>query len=178
MNPEHFDIENLKIFGMWPNQNFISRGIVPYIRRIRKDKVYVAVVGDLKGESVVDMLETCDKIEKIYVINNYEGDEAELMKSIFTKNIKNLKNKLVMKNDIESLKSKDSLPDVVCVDDTSCTVDNLLLSYEITPSGGIFCGNGHETVKVKTALNEFRRQNKIGTPIQVSNRTVWFWPKR
>ena len=74
MNPEYFDIENLKIFGMWPHQNFISRGIVPYIKRIRKDKVYVAVIGDLKGESIVDMLETTgDKIEKVYVINNIMG---------------------------------------------------------------------------------------------------------
>ena len=178
MNHEHFDIENLKMFGMWPHQNFISRGIVPYIKRIGKDKVYVAVIGDLKGESIVDMLETCDKIEKIYVINKYEGDDAETIKSIFAKNTKNLKGKLVMKNSIEELKSKENLPDVVCVNDITCTVDNLLLSYEITPSNGIFCGNGHETLKVKTALTEFRRQSKIGTPIQVSNRAIWFWNKR
>lgn len=178
MNPEHFDIENLKIFGMWPHQNFISRGIVPYIKRIRKDKVYVAVIGDLKGESIVDMLETCDKIEKVYVINKYEGDDAETIKAIFAKNTKNLKSKLVMKSNIEDLKSKENLPDVVCMNDMTCTVESLLLSYEITPSGGIFCGNGHETMKVKTALTEFRRRNKIGTPIQVSNRAIWFWNKR
>ena len=41
MNPEYFDIENLKMFGMWPHQSFISRGISPYIKRIRKDKVSV-----------------------------------------------------------------------------------------------------------------------------------------
>ena len=179
MNPEYFDIENLKIFGMWPHQNFISRGIVPYIKRIRKDKVYVAVIGDLKGESIVDMLETTgDKIEKVYVINKYESDDADLIKAVFAKNTKNLKGKLVMKNDIESLKSKESLPDVVCVNDMTCTVENLMLSYDITPSGGIFCGNGHETVTVKTALTEFRRQSKIGTPIQVSNRAIWFWTMR
>jgi hypothetical protein len=179
MNPEYFDIENLKIFGMWPHQSFISRGINPYIKRINKDKVYIAAIGDLKGESIVDMLDNCgDKIEKIYVINKYEGDDADLVKSIFTKNTKNVKGKLVFKKDIQDLNGKDYLMDVVCVSDTSCTIDNLVLSYNITAANGIFCGNGHEADKVKVALNGFRRQEKIGTPIQVSNRSIWFWNKR
>ena len=35
-----------------------------------------------------------------------------------------------------------------------------------------------ETNKVKEALTSFRRSSKIGTPIQVANRSVWFWYKR
>lgn len=171
MNPEYFDIKNLKMFGMWPHQSFISRGIAPYINRIRKDKVSVVIIGDNKGEHSVDLLDLCgDKIEKIYVVNQKNDD---LIEALFKTNTKD-HDKIVTRVKI----LEDDTFDVWCVDEHSCDLETLKTIYPLIPSNAIFCGNGHETIKVKEALTSFRRSSKIGTPIQVANRCIWFWYKR
>lgn len=171
MDPESFEIAQLRAMGMWPSSSMISRGIIPYINRINKDKIKITIVGDLKGDSTVDILENCPKVFRIYVINSYGSDESsQNYKKLFDANTKEYKDKIKFKSDRDS--------DVVCVDERSCTSDNLTLYYKLVKSGGIFCGNGHEYVPVKEELSKFRREVKIGTPIQVSNRAVWFWYKR
>jgi hypothetical protein len=177
MNPEYFDIEQLKTFGMWPNMSHISRGIAPYVRRLRKEKVSITIIGDNKGEIASDLYDLCgDKIEKIYSINSYGGEDANIIRELFDKNTRHLReNQLIeMKSEIE----KGDEIDVLCIDEHAC--ENALLTkvYGFVPSNGIFCGSGHDTKTVKNILNEFRRSEKIGTPIQVSNRSTWFWYKR
>lgn len=172
-NPELFDIENKKLFGLWPHDQLISKGINPYIRRIRQDKLAMLVVGDLKGESINDFLTENDNIIKMNVVNVYEGIEnAEDLKELYSKNISDFKGK------IDKGISKDKLRDIVCIEKTSCTQNNLELYYNNVKPGGIFCGNEHESPEVKAALLAFRRNKKIGTPISVANRTIWFWYKR
>jgi hypothetical protein len=166
MNPEFFDIEEKKIFGIWPHDQLISIGINPYIKRIREEKIAIAIVGDVLGESAVHFLENNSKIVKINVINNHTDEN---LKATFNKNIEGFKSK------IDFGLSKDKQRDVVCIDKTACTLDNLELYYQTVKQGGIFCGNGHETEEVKATLNQFRRKTKIGTPIQVANKTIWFW---
>jgi len=166
MNPEFFDIEEKKTFGLWPHDQLISVGINPYIKRIREEKIAIAIVGDLRGESTVHFLENSSKIVKINVINNYT---EEHLKTIFNKNIECYKSK------IDFGLSKDKKRDIVCIDKDACTAENLELYYQNVKQGGIFCGNAHDSSQVKQALNEFRRKVKIGTPIQVCHRTIWFW---
>lgn len=171
MNPEYFDIKNLKMFGMWPHQNYISRGISPYIKRIRKNEVSVLLVGDNKGEQAVDMLDLCgNKIGEIQSLINTDDD---LIKALYKTNTKDLD-----KIREVTLITKNNEFDVVGMDEHSCDADFLAFVYDYTPSGAIFCGNGHETNKVKEALTNFRRKCKIGTPIQIANRSIWFWYKR
>ena len=172
-NPELFDIENKKLFGLWPHNQLMSKGINPYIKRIKQDKIAMLVVGDLLGESVYDFLSENDNIIKMNVVNVYENTENDdALKELFLKNTSTFKGK------IDKGISKDKLRDIVCVEKTSCTLDNLELYYKNVKPGGIFCGNGHESPEVKLALLDFRRNNKIGTPISVANRTIWFWYKR
>jgi hypothetical protein len=166
MNPEFFDIEEKKTFGLWPHDELISVGINPYIKRIREEKIAMAIVGDLRGESTVHFLENSSKIVKINVVNNYA---EEHLKTIFNKNIEGYKSK------IDLGLSRDKKRDVVCIDKDACTAENLELYYQNVKHGGIFCGNAHDSIQVKQALNEFRRKVKIGTPIQVCHRTIWFW---
>ena len=164
MNPEFFDIEEKKTFGMWPHDQLISVGINPYIKRIREDKIAMSIVGDLRGESTIHFLENNAKIVKINVVNF-----DETYKSIFDKNTNGHKSR------IDFGLSKDKKRDVVCIDKDACTPENLELYYQNVKQGGIFCGNGHETTEVKEALSQFRRKVKIGTPIQVCHKTIWFW---
>jgi ribosomal protein L7Ae-like RNA K-turn-binding protein len=166
MNPEFFDIEEKKTFGLWPHDQLISVGINPYVKRIREDKIAMAIIGDLRGESTVHFLENSSKIVKINVVNNYA---EEHLKELFNKNTEGYKSK------IDFGLSKDKKRDIVCIDKDACNPENLELYYQNVKQGGIFCGNGHDSIEVKQALNDFRRKVKIGTPIQVCHRTIWFW---
>lgn len=169
-NPEFFEIEQLKSMGMWPNSTMISRGIIPYVNRMRNDKIKITIVGDVKGESTYDLLENCPKVFHVHAANDFNIEDGELYKNLFAANTKMHKEKVKSRDDRES--------DVVCIDHRSCSVDNLIKYYDLVKSGGIFCGNGHEMTNVKVQLSQFRRQIKIGTPIMVSNRSVWLWVKR
>jgi hypothetical protein len=170
-DPDFFEIDQLKAMGMWPASTMTSRGVIPYVNRMRKDKIKVTVVGDFKGDTIRDLLDNCPKIFRVYAINNYADDEkSQNYKKLFETNTKEYKDKIRFKSDRES--------DLVCIDQSACTSDNLKLYYNLVKSGGIYCGNGHEYVPVKEELSKFRREVKIGTPIQVSNRAVWFWYKR
>lgn len=170
MNPEFFDIEQKKLFGIWPHADLISYGINPYVRRIRQDKIVMAIIGDLLGEDVFCFLESNPtKIAKINVVNKYDD---ETLRNVFNKNTADYKSKIGFGLD------KDKQRDVVCIEKNACTQDNLMLYYNNVKSGGIFCGSGHDTNEVRQTLTEFRRQQKIGTPIQICHRTIWFWYKR
>jgi hypothetical protein len=170
-DPEYFDIEQKKVFGLWPHDQLISRAMNPYIRRMRRDKVAMLVVGDLKGESVNDFLTENEKIIKVNVINNYNED-TESFKEVLKNNTEKFKGK------IDLGISKNKLRDIVCIDNSACNVENLELYYKNVNSGGIFCGNGHDLQSTKDTLTEFRRNTKIGTPIQVCYKTIWFWYTR
>lgn len=165
-DPDLFPIEHLRPMGMWPQVTMTSRGIIPYIKRIKSDKVKITIVGDSKGDSIVDILESCPNVFRIYAINKEDTKYSKL----FEQNIQNFKNKIKFLSDRES--------DVVCIDGSMCSPEALESFYDLVKPNGIFCGNCHEDVSVKDALNTFRRNKRIGTPIQVSNRTVWFWYKR
>lgn len=175
MNPDLFPITQLKEFGLWPNTNLVSRGIIPYINRIRKDRVKITVVGDLKGETTADILENCSNVFRIYSINDYSScKEPEVYKELFDTNTAQHTQKIRQKSDRES--------DVVIIESSSmprsCSSDELRIYYDLVKHGGIFCGNGHDMKNVKDDLNKFRREAKIGTPILISNLHVWFWYKR
>lgn len=168
MNPDLFDIEHLKTFGMWPNTSLISFSMSPYLKRMRADKLALLLVDDLKGENASYFLENNSKIIKINMINKYD-DTTEEYKNLFDRNTQSFKGK------IDLGISKDKKRDIVCIEKSSCTEENLELYYNNVKSGGIFCGNGHDLNNVKSALLNFRHKVKIGTPIQVCHRTTWFW---
>jgi hypothetical protein len=169
MNPEFFTIEQRKEFSMWPDMDLISRGIIPYVNRLRFDTITVTIKSDMKGENIVDLLDNCKKISKIYYSNDYT-DIDERVKAAFNKNTEPYADKIA--------EVKGKKVNVVCIDKSACNAERLALYYENLVTGGIFCGNGHEFIAVKEALSGFRRSKKIGTPIDVANRAVWFWIKR
>ena len=169
MDPEYFTIEQRKEFNMWPDGDLISRGILPYVKRHRSNELTITIKNDLKGENIVDLLDNCPKISRIYYSNDYEGIDERIL-AAFNKNISGYLSK------VKEVKGKKV--DIVCIEKSACTPEKLALYYESVKTGGIFCGNGHESAEVKNALQIFRRSNKIGTPIDVSNRAIWFWIKR
>lgn len=171
MNPELFSITQSKEMGLWPPGDAEHvKGIYPYIKRFKADKVKVLDVGCMKGEISVYMLELDEsgKIKKIDLISS-GGDKA--FEPVLQENIKsNSKLKVLTETEDEY--------DIVMVNSDSKNLDKTLRKYySKLKSNGIFCGNNHGASKVKEALVKFRREDKIGTPINVANGS-WFWYKR
>lgn len=165
-DPNLFDIEQKKLFGLYPHDQMLSVAMNPYLKRIKHSTIAMLVVGDSLGENIVDFLDSNPKIVKLNYVNEKTGEEIS---TVFQKNIKPYLGKLQV--GIEKGKERD----VVCIGESSCTAEALALYYPFVKHGGIFCGNGHEKTEVKEALTAFRRNSKIGTPIQVCHRTTWFW---
>lgn len=167
LDPENFTVKQRKDLGMWPDLSLISPAMIPYLNRMRSDSLTMLIAGDKKGENIADFAENVKKLSKITVLNK---DSTEDEKKVFAENTAGVTNL--------SFDVIDEPVDIVCVVDNACTEENLVLIYEAVKHGGIFCGNGHDTTKVKEELTKFRRHTKIGTPIMVANRVVWFWYKR
>jgi hypothetical protein len=173
MDPDFFEIDRQIPLGMFPRSTMTSRGIIPYVNRManREEKIKITVVGDLKGETVVDLLDNCPKIFRIFVVNEYtDSEDDKKMKKLFEVNTEKYKNKIKFMSDRQS--------NFVCIENRACTVENLKKYYSLVRVGGVFAGNGHEYDHTKIALSEWRRAEKIGIPILVSNRATWFWYKR
>lgn len=174
MDPTQFSITQSKEMGMWPPSDLAGIGIWPYISRLRENDLEILDVGVMKGENAVFLLEkdTKNKIKKIYGVTSYDPQrkqEFENYETLLKKNTDGLAR--------FSLDYSGQSCHVVCVHADSELDINLEKYYSVVKSNGIFCGNEHHLPRVKEALSSFRRKNKIGTPIMVSN-GCWFWIKR
>lgn len=174
MDPTQFSIIQSKEMGLWPPSDIVAHGIWPYIKRLKESNLIVLDVGVMKGENSVYLLEkdTEKKIEKIYGGISYDPkrkEEFENYDRLLEKNTEGLER--------FSLSDYSGSAHVVCIHADSDLDSNLEKYYDAVQSNGIFCGNEHDQPRVKEALSNFRRKNKIGTPIMVSN-GCWFWIKR
>ena len=167
INPDFFTIKQSQEMGTWPPSNLVAHGISPYIGRYKKDNLVILDVGIMKGENAFMLLsnDTKKKIKMVYGIVSYAKDNSEY-ENILKQNMKD-----------ENRFSLDKIPskaDVVCIHAQGDLYNNLHKYYDMVEHGGIFCGNEHGSTHVKEQLNKFRREKKIGTPINVANDT-YFW---
>lgn len=172
MDPTLFTVEQSKEMGIWPPSDIVSHGIMPYIKRLKDNDLRVLDVGVGKGENVVYMLEKDSGMtHKIFMIHGvvYDTDPPEY-EYILKKNTRDLER-------FTTIPFKD-LYDVVCINSSTKDLDIVMKNhYNLVKPNGIFCGNNHDDIYVKESLGKFRRENRIGTPILVSN-GCWFWYKR
>lgn len=175
-------IEEKYKLGLWPpSPDCIANSIYPYILRLKKEKVKVLDVGTFLGETAYRLLEldTKKKIEKLVCVPTH--NDNPIIRPRLEKNLQGLECSIV-----ESI-PKDEKFDVILI---NCEVvsnvrgpdfelDNTMKTYyNHLDHNGIFAGNDHHKTYVKESLANFRRPEKIGTPIQISNKLIWFWYKR
>lgn len=177
LDPNFLDIKSQIQLGMWPKPDNMATAIAPYIRRLKTSESLIVVdVGVDKGETSYAILSDCPNVGKVYGVdtNKEETEEAKMIRQLLEANTKSFGDRFVSKETY----MKKEFADVICVDSNS-GLDKTLKGYysKLKPSG-IFCGNDHDKQEVKEALTRFRRENKIATPIQIINRSVWFWYKR
>ena len=170
LNPELFSITQSKEMGMWPPSDLVADSIYPYIKRM-PNPVKILDVGVFKGENVYRFLEKDEqkKIEMIYAVKTpYTNfNENEHLDNLLDNNLKECYGKFVFSVPDEPV-------DIVCINSRTDLTHSLNDYYKCVRKNGIFCGNNHAETHVKIALSEFRRANKIGTPISVALDT-WFW---
>lgn len=171
LNPELFSITQSKEMGLWPPGDTVSIGVFPYIERLKVESVKILDVGCMKGENAVHLceLDTKKKIKQIDLV--VSGGQKEF-ESVLQENIKGNNRIKVLISDVSDEY------DVVCIHGNAKNLPKTMRKYySKLKSNGIFCGNAHADVQTKVALNTFRREDRIGTPIMVS-KDCWFWVKR
>jgi hypothetical protein len=171
-DPTLFTIEEKKLAGLWPpSKDNIADSIYPYIKRMKKEKINVLDVGVSLGETAYRLLEldTAEKIGKLICLSIGSKDTL----SIASKNLENTK--ALITDTLDA-----TVYDVVFINgELKGDLDNAFKTYyTLLDHNGIFGGNDHHTTHVKEALQKFRREERIGTPIHISNRLCWFWIKR
>ena len=173
LDPDFFDVEAQKQLGLFPKPDMTAAAIAPYIRRLKNENGIIVVdVGVGKGENAYEILESCSNVVKLYGVDCSNNSDA--VNDLLKKNTEKFGDRFTSKETY----MKKEFADVVCVDSTSGLDKTLKAYYSKVRPSGIFCGNDHDKQEVKEALNKFRRENKIATPIQIINRSIWFWYKR
>ena len=169
LDPTLFSITQSKEMGLWPPSDTTSHGIIPYMKRMKSQELIVLDVGIMKGENSYHLIESVPNIKTVYGIISYEDGFAH-------DGYEDLVKRNLTGNEKFSLDYDDREVDVVCFHHNA-NPNVLSKYYEKLKSNGIFSGSEHSLTKVKEFLSKFRRGNKIGTPINVSN-GCWFWVKR
>jgi hypothetical protein len=175
LDPTNFNIQQQKEMGIWPPSDIAAHGVLPYIKRLKVDDVIVLDIGVMKGENAVFMLDndTNNKIKKIYGIEDYDPSIPQEVRDTNQSILKvNIQGQTKIKNNYKQIPV-----DVLCFNHNSNLEESLVKYWPYLKSNGIICGSEHGLTKVKQALNNFRKTTKIGTPINVSNGS-WFWYKR
>lgn len=178
-DPEFFDVKTSKQMGMWPGPNQMSTGIVPYIRRMKENKPSVFLYGVLKGDDGIDILEKTNAV--IFTYEKFKGQNEKVVSynTILKNNLKDHDEICKRRyNMIDDPSRYMKCFDVVLVNMNECLDFDLKLAYGTVKSNGLFGGNFHDVGRVKDTLNKFRRDNKIGTPISIAHKFIWFWYKR
>jgi len=165
-DPDFFEIKTLKQMGLWPTEKMVSRELAPYIRRMNKP-VSILEVGHKKGENAIDLMENCN-------VGLYQGvKQVKEYEPVLQKNTKDGVSPAFVVTDEPIGPESD-----VIIFDCDTNLELFLEQYyPYLRKGGIICGNGHDTMRVKAAITTFRRKNKISVPINVATGTVWFWYK-
>lgn len=178
-DPEFFDIKTSKEMGIWPDGNQISASIIPYIKRMREEKPTVLLYGILKGDDIIDILEKTNAV--IFGYEQFQQPTDKTRQYVETRN-KNMQEYETLCrgrfNMIDDVSKYSKYFNVVLVNMNDCLFFDLKAAYDTVKTNGIFGGNCHDIDRGKNTLKNFRRENKIGTPINVAKNTIWFWYKR
>lgn len=180
INPDYYTIVEKQALGLWNPINNVAGALNPYIKRIKKDNICVLDYGAMSGDNIAAFVELdkSTKIKYLYYVSEFDDVIEEGSKKSY---VTTLMNNLRILDDervweVHSSGFPEEHLDILSIDDFSGVYNGLDRHYESLLKGGIVCGNGHSRAHVKEALAKFRRENKIGTHINVAH-DCWFWMK-
>lgn len=177
----------------WPLEYTTTKGLVPYINRLRGESLKGIEIGTGRGEGSYLILERCLKVSKLYTIdpfkefNDWIGvieqkdqnkfeDIAKTNLSVFGERVE-----MVKKSSDEALSMfADESMDFIFIDgDHSLTqVKNDCINYyPKLKSGGIFAVHDTNLNTVRDGIRMFRDEKKVRIPIQLIGPSISFWYK-
>jgi predicted O-methyltransferase YrrM len=186
-------IEDLKRESSWPLPYTSTVGLAPYIKRAGPDLVGVEI-GTCRGESAYLLLEKCANLKKLYTIDpftefeDWNGtvpvDVLEKQKAIAIQNLKEWGDRIEMvfeKSENVASRFEDESLDFVYIDGDHSyegVMKDLTLYYPKVKKGGYLAGHDFDTLgSVKRAVMEYRNNNRIRSPLHLTNNSSYFWVK-
>jgi predicted O-methyltransferase YrrM len=189
---EFATIEEHKALGNWPHEFLSAYGMMPYLKR-QTGPLYGVEIGVFTGENVRVLLDECPNIKHItgidpYVEHSDQGvtrsqENMDRYKAIADKNLADAGDRYHLiqeRSDVAYTKLNDEKLDFVLVDaDHSYEgiMSDLRLYYPKLKSGGHMFIHDCYLECVRSAINDFREENKIRQPINMSKNFVHFWVK-
>lgn len=181
----------------WPYEWVSTRGLAPYIKRL-DDNVVGLEIGTCRAESTAYLLDKCPNIIKLYTIDPYKAyedwngeitqDVLDMFLVIAQKNLKSFGDRVEMiretsLNAAKKISEEFDEPkfDFIFIDGDhsyEATLADCKAYYPLLKSGGFFCGHDYQSLEdVKKAVDDFRVENKITAPINLSLNSAFFWYK-
>jgi predicted O-methyltransferase YrrM len=181
----------------WPYDWVSVKGLAPYIKRLGENLVGVEI-GTCRAESTVFLLDKCPNIIKLYTIDPYKAYEdwnGEITQKVIDKfmmiaqeNLKQYGDRVEMIREtskdaaakIKTITDKEEFDFIFIDGDHSydATLADCEAYYPLLKKGGFFCGHDYSSIEaVKNAVNDFRDNNKITAPINLSTNSAFFWYK-
>ena len=181
----------------WPYDWVSVKGLAPYVKRLGENLVGVEI-GTCRAESTAFLLDKCPNIIKLYTIDPYKAYDdwnGEITQKVIDKfmmiaqeNLKQYGKRVQMIRETSSdaadkIKTitKKAEFDFIFVDGDhsyEATYADCEKYYPLLKKGGLFCGHDYSSIEaVNKAVNDFRDDYKITSPINLSTNSAFFWYK-
>ena len=185
-------VKNLTNEVGWPLDYTASKGLLPYIKRLRGD-ISVIEIGTARAEAAYLILEQCPNVTQLYTIDPFkcykdwigfiDQDTMSRYKDIASENLEIFKDRatiLEMTSEQAVDLFEDKAYNVLFVDgshDKDMVYRDLELYFPKIVSGGIVAIHDTNISTVNDAIREFRETYKIRQPLNTISNGVVFWVK-
>lgn len=177
----------------WPYDWVSTKGLAPYIKRLGENVVGIEI-GTCRAESTAYLLEKCPNIQRIFTIDPYQAyqdwngeitqDDVDRFMDAAKKNLEPYgdRARMIRETSTQAVSNfTDTLVDFIFVDGDhsyEATLADCEAYYPFLKPGGFFCGHDYSSIDaVYRAVNDFRDNNKITSPINLSTNSTFFWYK-
>lgn len=192
LNDEDF-MTIAELGNKWPYDWVSVMGLAPYIRRLG-DNVTGIEIGTCRAESTAYLLAECSNIAKIHTVDPYKAYDdwvgninQEIVDKFMMIAQENLKPygdrfEMVRLTSAEAAaKFEPESVDFIFVDGDhsyDATLADCKAYYPLLKKGGFFCGHDYSSIEaVSRAVNDFRNEHGITSPINLSTNSTFFWYK-
>lgn len=194
---DYMTVADHKKEGDWPIEWLPVKGLIPYIKRLGPDARGIEI-GVARAESSYAILETCDNVSKLYGIDPYiayddwnghvDQEHNDKTREIAIKNMEQFgdrfvgllhsTSKTVIQGDLDGETGfNEKSMDFIFIDGDHSYEGakwDMVNYYKFIRPGGLFAGHDYNLNTVRTALEEFRHENKIRLPVQVVDNNAWY----
>lgn len=177
----------------WPLDYTTTKGLVPYINRMRGDNLKGVEIGTGRGEGSYLILEKCSNVKKLYTIDPFkefndwigviEQKDQDKFEAIAKINHAEFGERVEMikKSSDEAVSMfEDNSMDFIFIDgdhSVQQVKQDCINYYPKLRSGGIFAVHDTNLNSVKEGIRLFREEKKVRIPIQLIGPSISFWYK-